>query len=149
MADINKPLQANRLSLAQHCYRSFGGTVPAGTTFEAASESNFWTGCAHMLRPFDQVRVLCEDNSWAAEFMVLFVNGSDVRMEPCWHTEFSVDSSQYDEHPDYEVKNGGVAGFYIKDMKSGKKLLDEYFKTRSLAYRRLEEYVKTLKTAAA
>jgi len=145
MATINPLRNMGHFGLAQHTRNMWTAHVPPEATEKDLISREFWVHVAHKLHVGDDIKCLAIDGSYVCNITVLFVQGTDTKMGCTGFHRFErpVDDGQ-SLHPDYEVKNGGATGWYIKHTKTGERLFDKGFKTQAKALTELEEYLTAL-----
>lgn len=131
--------------VAEHKFNRYSALVDGNLTKEDLEESSFWMHTARKLQAGDEIRCLSKDSNFVAELIVLFVNGNDAKIRCSRFDKLRVDApATLDIHPDYEIKNGGAAGWYVKDKRDGSRLFDKGFKSDKEALRELKEYLQAL-----
>ena len=141
----SEPLRPNQyFGLVSHQYSMFSAVTEPGLTEKELTDPKYWTLVASNFRPGSEIRCLAEDSSYIARIVVLFVNGSDVRVACESFTELdSVNADSFDADPEYSVKNGGVTGWYVMKKSTGERVLKN-IPSQGEAFRQLAEYRKRL-----
>lgn len=130
--------------LQSHKYNLFSAIVPAATTKKDLEDGKFWSNVANKLQSGDELRCLSDNSDFVARLIVLFVNGTDVRVKCESYIKLDdVKLETYNADPDYEIKNGGAAGWWIKKKSTSEKVLYG-IKTQALAFQALAEYKQSL-----
>jgi hypothetical protein len=133
-----------QLPLQNHSYRVFSAQTESGLTEKELTNKDYWVNHARSLQPGDEIRCLAADSSYVAYLIVLFVQGNEARIKCTNFTKLEKVEEDAMVNPDYELKNGGASGWYIKVLSDGSKLFDKHYPTQAKASQALEEYLRAL-----
>ncbi len=64
------PISPKRFKLADYERNIWVVTPEAGTSLDEVMKPDFWAHCAHQMKPFDEVEVRAEDESYYAKLLV-------------------------------------------------------------------------------
>ena len=82
----NPQLSADRFKLSESVNASYTITVEAGITRAQILHPDFWGGVAMKLRPYDEIKVRCDDGTIFAELLVLEAARTFARVRAlAWH----------------------------------------------------------------
>lgn len=141
MKNIYKPDRF--FGLTQHKIRSFSAIVPGNTTREELEDGKFWVNVASQMEGGSEIRALADDNSFMCRLIVLLVNGTDLRVK-C-ESFITFENVEVMDDEDYEVKNGGATGWYVKKKKTGERVKGlNNIQSQDLAYKLLAEYKQSM-----
>ena len=129
---------------ARFKFRQFSAMVAGNLTAEDLVHRDYWVNFAKQLLPGDEIRCLANDGSFVAYLLVVFVQGTETRMKMLGFHKLENIEKTDDLSDDFEIKNGGAAGWYIKVKADGSRLLDKSFKSQAAAITFLTEYQKSL-----
>ena len=123
MSETPKPnpqLSADRYALAEHKQRTHFVTVEHGITRAQIMHPDFWGQIARQLRPYDEIKVTCDDGTYYAMLVVLSADRTFARVHCLiWENLTTKDMAQsqgetqspevdtIDPAKNYEVKNRG------------------------------------------
>lgn len=139
------PLRPDQyFGLAVHKYNMLSAITPGSMGVKELQNPKFWDLVSRQLRSGDEIRCLAEDNSYVARMVVVYVNGSDVRIRCESFVELEeVKMEAYEAAEDYLVKNGGATGWYVQKKSTGERVL-KGFATQAEAFTQLAEYQKKI-----
>lgn len=141
-------LNPSRMTGAEFAHASYMATVEQGHTKEDLLNPNFWAHVAQKLRPYDEIKVRCDDDSFYATFLVLARDNTWAKLALISWTnlEDDVKTAIPDE---YEIK---LRGAYLKHCVIRKKdgtVIKEQCQTKKEAAEWLESYIATTGKKAA
>ena len=137
------PIGLREFGTQAHAYGQYNAFVPDGTTKEQLTDPKLWVNVAARVKAGSEIRAMPEDLSFVARLIVTYQLGSDVRVGLESFTEFGKTEV---EAPDerYQVVPYGAQGKYaVKDTVEDK-LVFKNIRSRSQAYRQIEEHIKAL-----
>lgn len=141
------PVKENRdfeFGPAVHKYTTYSVFVDETMTKEELENPKFWVHVARRLRPGDEIRCMANDSSFVARMVVLYTNGTDARVRCESLSKFSAPKMEgYQADKDYEVKNGGVVGWYVRKISTGERIITK-MGSEAEAFTALAEYKKRL-----
>lgn len=146
----NTQLNPARLSLFEHTNTAYLATVETGTTEKDLLNPNFWSHIAPKLRPYDEIRVCCDDGSFYVTLLVVSCDRTwakvKVKKDGWMNLE---DETNVPENSEYEIKWGGpYLKFRVIRKKDGGVLRDK-LQTKKEASDWLEGHIGTTGKAAA
>jgi len=136
------PVRNADFQLADHRFRRFDCTVPAGTTKKDLENPSLWESVAGQLRQGDEVRAISDDFSFVAYLLVTFSQGTDARLKV-------VNGADLDEveatevQGKYFIKMRGPKKWCVMNRETGEAIKENIAK-QSEAQRELEDYVTAL-----
>lgn len=137
-----RPLTPNGdfFKTAQHAYTVHNASTPGELSKDDLTNPRLWALCSNKIRPGDEIRCLADDNTYLARLLVMFVNGSDVRVAMESFTSLKSEVEKFDaDGEEYVVKNGGNAGWYIQKVSTKERVVTR-IATEQEAYDALVEY---------
>ena len=132
------------LKLREHSYRQFSTQTENGLTEAELISKDYWVNHARQFQAGDEIRCLAEDSSYVAYLIVLFVQGNDARVKCTGYHKLEKVEENATGNPDYQIRNGGASGWYIKVMSDGKRLMNKGYPTQASASQALDEYLRAL-----
>lgn len=158
MSDESKPnpqVTASRFVLAEHVNTTYVVTVEGGLTKAQIIHPDFWGHVAAKLRPYDEIKVRCDDGSFYAQLLVLSAERTFARVRVlAWHDLTTADvaktQAESAEKPsvtpagptDYEVRQRGPHLKWCVVRLSDSQVLREKEPTKRDAEKWLDDYLK-------
>jgi len=137
------PLRPDRFGQFQHTVQQFNAYVPAGTSRAEIEDGRYWAHVAGQVSVFSEIRVICEDGSYYAKLLIVFKNGTDIKLHCLAYTELDA-VEELDEEGEFFVKScGAVLGWCIVRRDDGHRV-KEKMPTQAAALRELSDYLKAL-----
>lgn len=140
--EINMRARPTSLVLLDYTTRCWGLTVPPDVGMDQILLPEFWAHVAvRQLRPFDDVRVFCEDGSWTALLFAREVERATARMGVIWHRNFDEADCAPElipaESEEYKVKWRGPQIKFVVIRKSDKQEM-----IRNISKPAAEDYIR-------
>lgn len=133
----------NSFGTMSHKVYSFSVMVSSDTTEEQLADNKFWSNYASKMNTGSEIRAIADDGSFVCRLIVLYASGTDVNIKIESFTDFGKVDLQLDE--DYQVKNGGGAGWYVKKISTGERVKTlTGLPSEAEAYKQLAEYKQML-----
>lgn len=137
------PLRPDRFGQFQHTVVQFNAYVPEGTKKETILDHRYWAHVAGQVKPYSEIRVICEDGSYYCRLLVVYKNGSDIRVKALeFHDLESV--KEVDEEQEYFVKSRGAVHKWCVVRKADGENIKTGFATQEEALRELADYMRAL-----
>lgn len=140
--EINMRARPTNLVLLDYATRQWGLFVPPDVGMDQLLLPEFWAHVAvRQLKPFDDVRVSCEDGSWTALLFAREVERAAARMGVIWYKNFDeadcAPKLTPAEREEYEVKYRGPQIKHVVIRKSDKQEM-----IRNITKRAAEDYIR-------
>lgn len=148
--EINMRARPTRMSLLNYTTNHWGLIVPPDVGMDQLMLPEFWAHVAlRQLKPFDDVRVSCEDGSWTVLLFAREVERAAARMGVIWYKNFDEADCAPElipaESEEYKVKWRGPQIKFVVI-----RLSDKQEMIRNISKPAAEEYVRErMKTDAA
>lgn len=152
MAEEKHPqLNPARFTYAEHDYNNWSVNAEQGTTREDLKSPNFWAHVANKLRAGAEIRVLAEDGSFIARFLVIAADRTWARVHELSFIDLRAEAAPVDLEAvvdDYEVKLRGPKRWSVL-RKSDRAVLQENLYTKEDADQWLKRYLENPTSVAA
>lgn len=115
-----------------------------GVTFEMVTTPAYWTHVAKSVKPFDEIFVKSEDQSFYAHLMVTAVGSREVHTATISHVKLSQPGDVEVDDVDAEVTWRGPSRKWSVVRKSDKEVLRDSFENKEIAQRWLKNRVQNM-----
>lgn len=153
MADEKRrnQLSPTRFTGTEYAYNTWSVNAEQGTTRDDLKSPDFWSHIAHKLRAGDEIRVLAEDHTYLARFLVVASDRTWARVHEIEYVDLQTKVEEADVAvivDDYEVKLRGPKRWSVI-RKSDRAVLQENMHTQDDARQWLARYLENPTSAAA
>ncbi len=152
MAEEKHPqLNPTRFTYAEHDYNKWSVNAEQGTTREDLKSPDYWSHVASKLRAGAEIRVLAEDGSFVAYFLVIAADRTWARVHELSYVDLRKEAAPVNLEAlvgDYEVKLRGPKRWSVL-RKSDRAVLQEGLYTEGDAHEWLKRYLEGPASVAA
>lgn len=139
-----QPVLRTEFGLQTHQFKTFGCTLPEGTTEADLTKTELWSHIGNQLEMFHEIRAVAADGSFVADLIVVYRFGAQVK---CAVKNFTVlqkiDYAAMTDMGRYELKQRGQLKWCIMDKHTGE-AVRERIPTQTLALKELNAFLSTL-----
>ncbi len=136
-------LPARRMVPAEGRFMVWDATLDHGTTREDLERTSFWKHNTTRVKPFDEIRAICEDGSFVAYLIVQAIGPKDMKVHVREFVEMDkIDPNALAIPQGYKVDWGGRIAMWR--ARQGSDVLKEGFQTESEARRWLGSHLQVM-----
>lgn len=138
-------LLEHNFKLAETMHNTWFVTAPESVTIEDVLVPEFWTHCARMLRPCDEIKVYSESGKFRLHLHVRAVSRVAARVDVLSRHEFKVEGSAVEVLGDkYTVKWRSPQSRYAVYRVADNSLVKDRFQSEDDAYTYIRDLDRTL-----
>jgi hypothetical protein len=143
--NVIRPSRA-AIQLAEHSFRRHHLEVDNSVDPQADLEDpTLWENVASNLRLTDEVRVMNENQTWMANVLITFVNGTDVRARILDLYDIAGEEPNPGASKQYEVQLRGRDRWCVIKKETGEKVI-KGIATEAAAHKELADYERALRS---